>query len=239
MSNPLDQLQQIPDLKVPASTLIYNALREAILANELPGGTQLVEAQLAERFNVSKTPVREALQRLVHSGLADSELAKGVVVHTLTEKEVRDLVEMRLVIEPMALEKSVPHLTKAERKNLRQLLENAYQAMQDRDFVRLSQHNSDFHWGLCAKAPNQLLLRWLSSLNDKRRLITMQGWAIENRSELDWQQHMDILNAVEASDSAEARRRLENHIRSFAELILAYLEQQSAQADDPAGGVAT
>lgn len=219
MTNPLHNLKQIPYIKVPASTLIFEALREAILLNQLPAGTQLVEAQLAKQFNVSKTPIREALQKLVYSGLADSELAKGVVVHTLTGREIHDLMEMRLVLEPLAVEQSVPNLTQDELDTLRATLEMSRKAIEHDDNQLVSQFNSDFHRGLYAKATNQLLLQWLDSMTDRRQLITIRGWAVENRREREWEEHMAVLVAAEAGDAQGAANCLRKHIISYAETV--------------------
>jgi len=220
MANPLLNLSNPPRVKASASSIVYETLREAILTNEIPAGTQLVEATLAQQFGISKTPVREALQQLVHSGLATSELAKGVMVHRLTLAEIQDVVEMRLVLEPLALRQSVPNLSAEDFDLLQNTLQQAQDAFQQQDFKALSKLNSLFHSTLSSRATNHLLLRWLDSLSDHRRLITMQGWAIDNRSGQEYAEHQAILAAAMAGEAEQAAILLAKHISGFAEIAL-------------------
>ena len=206
-------------IKQSTRDIVYETLREAILSGDLVSGTQLKEAQLAKEFGVSKTPIREALQQLVHHGLADSELAKGVVVHSLTQAEIQDVVEMRLVLEPLAVTQSIPHLTSQDVDTLENTLIEAKDAAEHADYQTLSRLNSEFHRGLYQKATNQLLLQWLESLSDKRRLITMQGWRVDNRSQHEWDEHHAIFIAAKAQKAERASELLTQHIRGFAEIV--------------------
>lgn len=209
-----------PPRRRSASDIVYEALHEAILSRGLPGGTPLVEAQLAEQFGVSKTPVREALQRLAHSGLVDYELARGATVHSLTMEEIHDIFELRVLLEPLALRQSAPHLTEDEIAELEAGLELSRKALEDGDFHALSQHNSRFHQGLVQHATNHLLLQWLESLSTRRRLISMQGWALENRSQRELEEHRGILEAIKAGDFDRAAERLVQHIERFSQIVL-------------------
>lgn len=206
--------------RVSATDSVYESLREAILSCALAGGTPLIEATLAAQFGVSKTPVREALQRLAHSGLVDMELARGATVHTLTLREIRDISELRSELEPMALRQSIPHMTDDDLHTLRDVLQQARQAIVTHDYQQLSILNSQFHSALYKRTPNQLLTRWLESLGDRRRLISMQGWALENRSSVEWEEHSAIVDALEAGDTDAAVNRLRDHIQRFARIVL-------------------
>jgi DNA-binding GntR family transcriptional regulator len=204
---------------------VFVALKEAILTQTLQPGTPLIEAHLAEQFGVSKTPVREALLRLSKEGLVDLENTRGANVHRLTRDEARDIFEMRLHLEPLGLEQSAPFLGERELQALEKHLLDAEKATQRGDFSKLSRLNIAFHRGLYAHAPNQLLVQWLDGLNDRRRLLSLQGWQRENRSQREWREHRAILEAVQAGDVKLARRRLIEHIERFSNLIEKYLEQ--------------
>lgn len=200
--------------------MVFESLLEAILSNDLPSGTPLIEVQLAEQFLVSKTPIREAIQRLVQTGLVDFELARGATVHTLTQDEIRDIFEMRILIEPMALQQSAPHLTKEELIELENVLERSRIAIQQADYRELSQQNSAFHHCLVRHATNHLMLQWLDSLSHRRRLISLQGWSLENRSERELEEHHGILQAVQLADFQLAADRLARHITRFSQIVL-------------------
>lgn len=211
----------LPTLRPRASATdaVYDTLREAVLTCELPGGTPLIEAALAAQFGVSKTPVREALHRLAHTGLVDMELARGATVHTLTQDEIRDISELRAELEPLALRQSIPHFTSNDLHHMRQVLTQAKQAISDSDYQQLSILNSTFHNALTHRAPNRLLVKWLESLSDRRRLISIQGWSIDNRSLHEWDEHSAIVDALEAGDSEAAVQRLRDHILRFSQIV--------------------
>ncbi len=204
---------------------VFTALKEAILTQALQAGTPLIEAHLAEQFGVSKTPVREALLRLSKEGLVDLENTRGANVHRLTRDEARDIFEMRLHLEPLGLEQSAQFLGERELQALEKHLLDAEKATLRGDFSRLSRLNIAFHRGLYAHAPNRLLVQWLDGLNDRRRLLSLQGWQRENRSQREWREHRAVLTAVWAGDIKLARKRLVEHIERFSGLIEKYLEQ--------------
>jgi DNA-binding GntR family transcriptional regulator len=204
------------------SEAIFETLREAILSLALVGGTPLIENTLAEHFGVSKTPVREALQRLTHTGLVDYEMIRGATVHTLTLQEVNDLCDLRVLIEPMALHQSAPRLTYDDKIALRGVLRDAEQAHREEDFLALVKLNAAFHGGLYKRATNSLLLQWIESLSDRRRLITMYGWESENRSQRELNEHRGIFEAVEQGDIEDAETLLRDHIARFSQLVMAH-----------------
>ena len=198
---------------------VFNAIKRAILNQELPGGTALIESQLAAAFGVSKTPVREALLRLSKAGLVDLANTRGANVHQFTPDEIRDLFEMRLHLEPLALEQSALSLTQPELVALEKLLTQAEKSMRRKDRTQLSALNIAFHRGLCQRASNQLLLQWLDDLGDRRRMLSLRGWQHHDRSALEWREHRAILTAVRHRDVPLARSRLIKHIQGFSKLI--------------------
>lgn len=216
-------------LKKSTSDLIFEALREAILMGELESGTPLIEKTLAEQFGVSKTPIREALHHLSHIGLVDMETAKGATVHTLTADEIKDIWQMRIHLEPLALELSIPHLTDDELDDLAEILVDARQAIQDDDLKELSRLNTSFHEMLYSKADNHLLVQWLDSLSDRRRLVSMHIWDIDNQSEREWEEHRAILDAVQNHKVALASQKLKEHIGNFNKQVLAYISSQNPE----------
>ncbi len=214
-------------LKKSTSDLIFDALRESILTGELSPGTQLIEKNLAADFGVSKTPIREALHHLSHIGLVDLETAKGATVHTLTSEEIKDIWEMRQYLEPMALELSIPHLTDDEIEQLRDCLEEARKSLDAGEMKKLSQINTEFHELLYSKADNHLLIQWLDSLSDRRRLVSMNIWDIENNSDTEWKEHQVIFEAVEVRDIPTASQALKDHIANFTKQVLAHLKKDN------------
>jgi DNA-binding GntR family transcriptional regulator len=216
----LDLKVRTLSVRKSVTDLIVENLREAILDQTLQGGTPLIEKQLAEEFCVSKTPVREALLRLAQTGLVDFIHAKGATVHQLSFAEMQEVLEMRQVLEPLALKQSVPNLTSDDIKILEQLLATAVKPQIQQNFSKLSEVNNRFHNILYSRAENLLLLKWLDDLNDRRRLISVEGWKTENRSSQELKEHQAILQAIKQKDFVLAVKQLERHINNFANLVL-------------------
>jgi DNA-binding GntR family transcriptional regulator len=218
---PLLELKpQTMGYKLSAADSVFDSLHTAILSQALPGGTPLIEAQLAETFAVSKTPVREALQRLAQTGLVDITPIRGASVHAITRAEIKDIFELRLTLEPLALSQSIPNLSDNELTFLDKQLQQARRALQKRDWQTLSKVNAAFHETLVSGSGNALLLNWLKSLHERRRLISLQGWQLDNRSLKEWREHKSILVAVKTKDVKVAVKRLKHHIEQFANLVL-------------------
>lgn len=218
------------DRRTSATDTVFERLRKAILSSELPAGTPLIEAQLAQQLGVSKTPVREALQRLSQSGLVDYELARGATVHTLTLGEIRDSFELRLLLEPEALRQSIPHFSLDDCHRLDGVLQQAQAALVREDSAELSRLNTTFHRALYRHAENRLMAGWLDNLGDLRQLMTIQGWARQNRSAREWQEHQGIFEAACDGDGALASERLIAHIHGFQNLVLAQAATQNSPA---------
>lgn len=216
----LNNLGSRQPLKQSTGDRIFDILREAILSHELPSGTPLIEAQLVEEFGVSKTPIREALQRLVYVGLADMEIARGVTVHTLTQNEIRDIFELRLVLEPLALQQSAGQLDAHDLDQLDIILDEALRAIDVKNHQELSQLNKNFHEQLVHKAHNQLLLDTLNRLSDRRRLLSLVGWRRENRTRAEWDEHRSVVVALREGNVDLAVERLTAHIQRFSKIVL-------------------
>jgi DNA-binding GntR family transcriptional regulator len=216
----LDLKIETTSVRKSVTDLIVENLREAILSQTLQGGTPLIEKQLAEEYGVSKTPVREALLRLAQTGLVDFVHAKGATVHQLDFDEMQDILEMRQVLEPLALKQSAPKLTGDDIKTLEHLLATAAKPQVQQNLGKLSEVNNSFHNILYSRAENVLLLEWLNDLNDRRRLISVRGWKTENRSSEELEEHRAILQAIKGKNFALAVKQLERHITNFSNLVL-------------------
>ena len=96
-----DQLKAVVDEYLPLRDVVFQTLRQAILKGELEPGERLMEIQLAERLGVSRTPIREAIRKLELEGLVIMIPRKGAEVASITEKNVRDVLEVRKALEEL------------------------------------------------------------------------------------------------------------------------------------------
>lgn len=195
------------------------AIRNAILAGEMKPGQSLVEAELAQRLRVSKTPVREALKTLAGSGLVTMSPYRGAAVRSVDAQTAAALYDLRLLLEPEAVRRAVARGAGCDAAS--DALARADAAAGD---AERSLANREFHRALYAGCGNPLLVQALDELRDQTALVSAAAWQHEaQRAEtsLPWWQreaaeHRAILAAARAGDAGSAQRLLREHISQFA-----------------------
>lgn len=180
---------------------------DAIDAGELKGGARLIETELAERFGVSRTPVREALKRLEAQGVAAVD-GRRLVVATLDHDQLGELYEVRAVVEGLAARLAARHAAPEEIAVLRQMVE-ADRALIDRP-RELSQANKRFHRQMHRASHNRYLDQMLQGMRRTLALLATTTLAVPGRGAQSVAEHDAIIRAIEArdEDAAEAAARL-------------------------------
>jgi DNA-binding GntR family transcriptional regulator len=209
---------------------VADSLRRAILEGVFTPGERLVERQIAEQFQISKTPVREALQELKRRGLVTSRTHRGTEVRVVDAQMVRDIYQVRMALEPEAIRYAVPEHDETTWAALRALLARAADAGQRGDLVELIFVNRELHTLLLEPCPNQMLKDMIEELSDQVALIAVSGWRTRPSWAAEGEQHTRIVEAVERGDADGAAALLRAHIEQS-------LVQAAAAADgDGAGG---
>jgi DNA-binding GntR family transcriptional regulator len=196
---------------IPSRTqYVLEAIKHAILTGQLSPGQPLVEADLAAQFGVSKTPVREALKTLAGTGLVMTSQYKGVTVRTVDSAMARQVYDVRLLLEPEALRRTV--LREASLAAAREALVRAGAAA---DRADRSLANRDFHRALYLPCGNPLLTRMLDEVRDQAALVSTVAWAAVPSWEREAREHQEILRVATAGDADGAARLLHTHIADF------------------------
>ncbi|WP_344364738.1 GntR family transcriptional regulator [Streptomyces gobitricini] len=198
---------------IPSRTqYVLEAIKHAILTGQLPPGKPLVETELAARYGVSKTPVREALKTLAGTGLVDMSQYKGATVRTVDAAMAREVYDVRLLLEPEALRRTITR---------RACLDAAGQALATADTAadqaERSLANREFHRALYLPCGNPLLARMLDEVRDQAALVSTVAWSAEPSWRREADEHRRILGLAEAGDADGAARALHDHIASFVE----------------------
>jgi DNA-binding GntR family transcriptional regulator len=187
--------------KVSLRDQIVEVLREDILAHKLNPGSTLVEKVLAERFKVSKTPVREALTMLAHEGLVEVFPHKGYLVSGVTIKDVHDYFDLRMILECAAVEMAASKLTDEQLSHLESLVtpENSVEK-----FPTKLDRNSAFHSVIAHASGNERLARLIEGfLQEMRRLISV-GWVPG--------EHFRLMAALRERSPQRAKEAMREHI---------------------------
>lgn len=188
---------------------ISKALADRIIAGELEPGTRLRQDHIAEEFNTSHVPVREAFRRLEAQGLAISEPRKGVRVAGFELSEVREVAAMRAALEVLALHHAAPHLTPV-------LLDEAEEALhageKSHDVRTWEAANSRFHRLLLTPCAMPRLLAAIDDLHAASARFLFAAWRSDWEATTD-HDHRAILAALRQGNVEAACSVLERHVR--------------------------
>jgi DNA-binding GntR family transcriptional regulator len=216
---------------------VLNTLRDMAISYQFRPGERISEIELAARLGVSRTPVREALNRLVTDGFL-VQSSRGVMRRPLEVKETMDLYEARQSVERECLRLAHERATEAQIDEALVYLEQSKNVVPTTPIKQLVELDEGFHLRIAAMADNTELQRMLASLNERIRFIR---WiAMENVGRDSTQQeHMNILSALKARDLDASIQHLNGHIGLRREQIvdaitkgLARIYLQNEQAGD-------
>ena len=211
---------------LPASRteVVLEEIRRGILTRELQPGQPLVEAELAQRLGVSKTPVREALKVLSNSGLVAFSPYKGASVCVVDAELAKSVYDVRMVLEPEAVRRTVESHDTVLLDEAGDVLKEASSAIAEKDQAALSLLNRRFHRALYRGCGNPLLVSILDDLKDRAALITVIGWEANPSWKKEWNEHKAVLAAAKKGDADGAADLLRAHIGGFLERVLAVID---------------
>lgn len=222
---PQSNLHRLPNTMQPQNLpdRVQQMLLEAILTRVLMPGERLLIDEIAAHFGISKIPVREAIKALVASGWLDSEPRRGTYVRTLSEQELREVFEMRRMLEPYAARKAAERRTPEQLAELEQLIVEGDASIVREDIVTNSRVNSRFHSVIAEAVGNRILCDALKDLQSRiRRYFVEVEWQTRRAS---FAEHKRIFEAIRDRDADLAER-----------LTIEHLEHSEAFAERPAAG---
>jgi DNA-binding GntR family transcriptional regulator len=189
---------------------IFRELRQDILACRLPPGAELREAELAERFGVSKSPVRDALSRLVQEGLVDVMPRQGYRVAPISLRDVRDMFQYRAVLECACVRVAAESASEADLRALDPFREFVASAHAD-GFIG---YNRAFHQALGRLSGNARLLDAVGGQIDQMdRVVAMSVGAMRRREPARLvAQHAAIIDALQAREARRAQGLVARHV---------------------------
>ncbi|RMH55446.1 MAG: FCD domain-containing protein [Deinococcus-Thermus bacterium] len=201
----------------------YAHLREAILGGLLPPGARILEAGLAQELGVSRTPVREALQRLAQEGLVELSPGRGARVRVLSLEEVREVYDLRALLEGEAAALAAQRARPTELEALGRLL-LALETLPPQDHTRQMQVDFAFHTALVEAAHHKTLARVYAGLRSSLALARGFQPTLSQHPETR-RQHRAILAALKDRDPERAAQAARLHIFHFRNLIVQSLAE--------------
>ncbi|MFJ3493995.1 GntR family transcriptional regulator [Streptomyces sp. NPDC086091] len=208
---------------------VLAALRREIIAGRLRPGDRLVERELADRFGVSRVPVREAIRALVAEGFVLFETPRRTVVRRLSPTDVKELFELREALEVYAAGLAATRATPEALAELRELLDRAAEATRAGDAETITDVNTRFHDGILALAGNSLLISVMEPVDGRLRWLTRQNE--------EWPQllteHRELYDAIASGDPHRARAHALTHVRANYRSTVRHLFGDGADLPPP------
>lgn len=216
---------------------VSDQLRDEILDGRLPAGSRLVETELAERFGVSRGPIRDALSELARGGLAVDLPRRGTFVSSLTETDLEEVYVLRRAIEEAAVRLAIARATEADIAEMFKVLAEVEAAYQGGDLAAAWEADMAFHRTYCRLSGNGRLLALFDHLASQT--VLLMRTALAARESLGWtppvELHRHIANSIAARDVDGAVDAVGAHYQYTEDRLFASDPARARAAADPQG----
>jgi DNA-binding GntR family transcriptional regulator len=203
----------------------YSTLKQDILSGKYAVGQQLPVEELAERMNISRTPVREALLMLEHEGLISAASRVGFFVKRVEKVEMQELFELRELMEGYAAEKACKHLSEKDLAEMEKIIGDGQEAFERNDLEAFLEAEIKLHSSIQELAQNKYLLRMSKSLKDLTHRERVLSLASKENMKESLREHEKIVAALRQRDGELAARMMREHLGNVKTRMLALLDQ--------------
>lgn len=197
---------------LPLRDVVFYTLRQAILKGELEPGERLMEMQLAEQLGVSRTPIREAIRKLELEGLVLMIPRRGAIVAKITEKDLKDVLEVRASLERLSTKLACERMEEETIEELREAQEAFKAALRGDDITLQAQKDVEFHDVIYKSTNNLRLIQMLNNLREQMYRYRLEYIKDAEKRQILVVEHEQILKAVRGRKAAEAKTLIREHI---------------------------
>ena len=212
---------------LPLRDVVFNTLRQAILRGELKPGERLMEIQLANKLGVSRTPIREAIRKLELEGLVLMIPRKGAEVAEITEKSLKDVLEIRRALEDLAVRLACEKITKEELKELKIAGDDFKKVLKSQDITEVAEADVRFHDVIYVATDNPKLIQLLNNFREQMYRFRVEYLKkAEVRPQL-LAEHDEIIKYITEGNKEEASRVVTRHIENQALTVQDVIRKKS------------
>ncbi|MDD3184612.1 MAG: GntR family transcriptional regulator [Anaerostipes sp.] len=220
-----DKLQVNVNEYLPLRDVVFNTLRQAIITGEFAPGERLMEIALANRLGVSRTPVREAIRKLELEGLVVMIPRKGAEVAKITEKDLRDVLEVRSSLEELAAELATERLDDEFKERILSALKAFEEAIEKQDDAEIADTDMDFHDIIFEATQNKRLITIINNLREQMYRYRLEYVKDQEYHSVLLREHKELVKAMFDGDKMEARRIMKIHIENQEETVIRNIQQ--------------
>ncbi len=199
---------------------LVERIRDMIIEGQLPPGARIHEGQVCAAFGVSRTPLREALKYVASEGLIDLVPGRGAVVHKLSRRDVRGMLDVLTALEVLAARLACRRASAAEIARIRGLHDDMMQLYADRNRLEYYKLNQAIHTGIVALSDNDCLAQTHESIQLRLKRIRFIG----NEGQSKWDgavaEHREMIEALEARDEDRLAAIVQLHLERTWERVV-------------------
>lgn len=207
-----DNWQMNMDEFLPLRDVVFNTLRKAILTGELKPGERLMEIHLANRLGVSRTPIREAIRKLELEGLVIMIPRRGAVVARITEKSLKDVLEVRRALDALCAELACDRISEDGIRELKEACAGFERATRSKDATVIARADVALHDIIVAATGNQRLVQLVNNLAEQMYRYRFVYIKDESRHEQLIEEHRMIYESIRKKDKGAAAEAAKLHI---------------------------
>ena len=214
-------------LQKPIVDIVTDIIRKRIINGEIKHNLKLSTGQLSKELEVSRTPVREAIRRLESEGLIELLPRKGFIVKEYSIDEIKEIYDVRRVLEIKAISLACENITKKELDNIEVLSQRLNRALQDKksDIFDIELLNKKLHFEIYQASRNETLCQIIRNLWHRiSGLLITIFYTLHRREEIP-QEHEVIIRALRRKDKNECERTLLKHMEVTEEILFEYKEE--------------
>jgi len=193
-------------------TIVYEKLKGQIINFTLKPGQKLQDRQLGSQFGVSRTPVREVLNRLVQEGFVRQISGRGYFVKEITIKEIEDLYEVREALEVVAAQQAIQNINTGQIKKLCEILNSHKKLIEKGESKGRLLEDADFHKTIVLSSGNQYLYEIINNIFDKISTLQAIDALTLQRAKIAYQQHKEIFELLKGKETQGLKKKLGKHI---------------------------
>jgi DNA-binding GntR family transcriptional regulator len=213
-------MQRIHHATLSLGNQAYQELKRIILERQIPPGGKLNEGDLAQALGISRTPIREAINRLEKEGLVKIIPQRGAYVVQLTEKDIYELFLIRENLEGLAAYLAATKVSEKDIAKLESAVEGFSEPFDEKETRRYAREDFKFHQTVIQFSEARRLIGLISTLHDYIRIFRLTTVGVSGRMKSSLDEHRGILEALRRRKAEEAEQRMREHIRHVRDGVM-------------------
>jgi len=213
-------MQKIQPSNLSLGSRAYQELKRTILEGRVAPGEKLNEVELARALGISRTPVREAINRLGKEGLVEIFPQRGAFVVQFSEKDIFELFLIRENLEGLAARLAADRITDSSLARLECCVHGFKEPFSDKDIQRYAREDFRFHQSIVTLSDARRLIQLVSSLHDHIRIFRLTTRGVSDRMKSSLAEHRFIIEALRKKDPEESEERMRQHIRRVRDGVM-------------------